>query len=214
MIEDPRTLEWFVQGVHRTGSPYTPGESHVVVALAAVKEMIGLVARGHVHEQELLDVLDACALRLWTDDDPDGAAAAYDCTDDCPVCQDARAEFDAIAAASYTHKVRLADPEQYPYAAEKSTLHRSGCPRVARFVGHAEPLGSTASLAALPAFAHDGVCTTAWAAGMQVMAADEAVVWARHQVEPPEGAGYKLCRYCLPAVPGTGTSDPWAYAVR
>lgn len=222
MIETRCAQEWLAWGVHRADSPYTPGESHVVVELAAVKEMIGLVARGHVNEQELLDVLDACAHRLRTADgpyDPDGpdytweaTAAVYDCADDCPVCLEARAEFDAIAAASYTHKVRLSDPAHHPYAAEKNTLHHSSCPRVARFVGHAEPLGSPASLAALPAFAHDDVCTTAWAAGMQVMTAEEAVAWARAQVEPPEGAGYKLCRQCGPEVPGTGTSDPWASA--
>jgi hypothetical protein len=276
MIETTGTQEWFVWGVHRTDSPHAVGASSVVVELPAVKEMISLVAGGHVEERDLLAALDACTRRprtaddetavmaadwimadrivadrtvaegpaadgpaadgpdggrdVWWGEDPDDPAdaprhecrAGYEdacgsgctdaCPEGCPVCLGARAEFDAIAAASYTHKVRLSDPVRHPYAAEKNTLHQRGCARVARFVGHVEPLGSPQSLAALPAFAHHGVCTTAWAAGMQVMTMEEAVAWARRQVEPPDGAGYKLCRHCRPTVPGTGTSDPWACA--
>lgn len=135
-------------------------------------------------------------------DRPAQDAAAEGCPYGCPVCADARAEFDAIAAESFMHKVRLSDPEHYPYAAGKHTLHLSSCPKVARFVGRVEPIGSPFCLAGLASFAHYGVFSTAWAAGMQVMTADEAAEWVRGHGDPHESAGYKACTHCLPPVPG------------
>lgn len=144
---------------------------------------------------------------------PGGDRSAQDATGEgcpygCPVCADARAEFDAIAAESFVHKVRLSDPEHYPYAAGRHTLHLSSCPKVARFVGRVEPIGSPFCLAGLASFAHYGVFSTAWAAGMQVMTADEAAEWVRGHGDPHESAGYKACTHCLPPVPGPeGNAD-------
>lgn len=142
------------------------------------------------------------------DDHTGEDATGEGCPYGCPVCADARAEFDAIAAESFTHKVRLSDPEHYPYAAGRHTLHLSNCPKVARFVGRVEPLGSPFCLAGLPPFAHHGLFSTAWAAGMQVMTADEATEWVRRHDDPHERAGYKACAHCLPPTPGPeGNAD-------
>ncbi|WP_327287692.1 hypothetical protein [Streptomyces sp. NBC_01198] len=140
-------------------------------------------------------------------------AVGEGCPHGCPVCADARAEFDAIAAESFTHKVRLSDPEHYPYAAGRHTLHLSNCPKVARFVGRVEPIGSPFCLAGLPSFAHHGVFSTAWAAGMQVMTADEAAEWVRGHGDPYDGAGYKACAHCLPPAPGPEASTDNSFDV-
>jgi hypothetical protein len=209
MIENPRTEGWFVWGMHVTVLPDAPDALLTVVELPAVKEMISMLAQGYVTGLELTDALDAFAQQLNPseprDDDTAGDFIAYDCPLGCPVCAAARAEFDAIAAKSFLHKVRLSDPNRYPYAAGKSTLHRSGCPRVARYVGRPEPVGSAWSLAGLPAFAHHGVCSTTWAAGMEVMTAEEAADWVRWQTDPRHGTGYKLCCHCLSPIPGAVT---------
>ena len=142
---------------------------------------------------------------------PDQAAIGDNCPYGCPVCAAARAEFDAIAAESLTHKVRLADPRRHPYAAGKRTLHRSSCPRVARFVGVVEPVGSRWYLAGLPAFAHQGLFSTAWAAGMIVMTQEEAASWVRRQADSLGGTGYRVCCDCLPATPGAGPNGDTAF---
>ncbi|CAG6395009.1 conserved hypothetical protein [Actinacidiphila cocklensis] len=126
-----------------------------------------------------------------------------DCPHACPVCLGARAEFDAISIESFTHKVRLSDQDRHPYAAGKNTLHRSYCPKVAQFVGRAEPVEPPWCLAALPAFAHHGVLSTSWAAGMQVMTVEEATEWVGRKTAAPAGTGYKKCRHCLSPVLGT-----------
>lgn len=206
MIENPRTEDWFVWGMHSTVVPDAPGALLTVVELPAVKEMISMLAQGYVTGQELHDALDAFAQQISPadprNDDTEREIIGYDCPLGCPVCAGARAEFDAIAAKSFMHKVRLSDPNRHPYAAGKTTLHLSSCPRVARYVGRAEPVGSPWCLAGLPAFAHHGVCSTTWAAGMQVMTAEEAAEWVRWQTDPRHGTGYKLCCHCLSPVPG------------
>jgi hypothetical protein len=210
MIETSHAVDWSLGGMHCTDSPHNPGEPLMVVDVSAVKEMISLIAQGHVTGHELNNALDALAWRLLTARLPGGCVQEEtigdDCPHECPVCAEAWPEFDAIATESFTHKVRLSDPDRHPYAAGKNTLHRSICPKVTRFVGRAEPVGAPWSLAGLPAFAHHGMLNNAWASGMQVMTAEEAVEWVRQPATPREGAGYKLCCQCLPTVPGTGTN--------
>jgi hypothetical protein len=212
MIESPHAADWFIWGMHCADSPQSPGEPLMVVELSAVKEMIGLVAQGYATGQELHDALDALAWRLWAARNPAGGVQEQTigdgCPHECPVCVGAWPEFDAIATESLTYKMRLSDSDRHPYAAGKNTLHRSVCPKVARYVGRAEPLGASWSLAGLPAFAHHGVYSTAWASGMQVMTVEEAAEWVRQQVGPEGSAGYRLCGQCLPDVPDTGTH--WA----
>lgn len=217
MIENPRTEGWFVWGMHSTDLPDAPGVPLLVVELPAVKEMIEMLAQGYVTGHELHEALDAFAQRISPPDSPsyytERETTGYDCPHACPVCADARAEFDAIATESFMHKVRLADPDRYPYAAGKNTLHRSDCPRVARYVGRAELVGSAWSLACLPAFAHHGVCSTTWAAGMKVMTAEEATEWVRWQTDPRQGTGYKLCCHCLSPVPGPAADEESTFEV-
>ncbi|MYS19920.1 hypothetical protein GA0115240_114910 [Streptomyces sp. DvalAA-14] len=225
MIERSQHAEdWFVWGMYCADSPHSPGGSHFVVELPAVMEMIEMVAQGHVTGGELRQALDDFARRFHAPEQQtgsfgplgrsasfDGRTIGEDCPHGCPVCAGAQAEFDAIAAESLTHKVRLSDPDQHPYAAGKHTLHRSTCPKVARFVGRVEPVGSPRFLAGLPAFAHQGVCSTAWAAGMQVLTTEEAAVWIHHHSGPQDGdPGYKICCQCLPPLPGTTTAPPAA----
>lgn len=217
MMENPRTDGWFVWGVHSTDLPGAPGVPLLVVELPAVKEMIEMLAQGYVTGQELHEALDAFAQRISPQDSrndyAETAVTEYDCPHGCPVCAGARAEFDAIAVESFMHKVRLADPDRYPYAAGKTTLHRSNCPRVARYVGRAEPVGSPWLLTDLPAFAHHGVCSTTWAAGMKVLTAEEATEWVRWQTDPRQGTGYKLCCHCLSPVPGVVANEESAFDV-
>ena len=205
MIENSYTEDWVVWGMHSTDSPDTPGALLLVVELRAVKETINMFAQGYITWQELHEALDALAQRISPPDSRNGYAEremnGYDCPHGCPVCAGARAEFDAIATESFMHKMRLADPDRHPYAAGKTTLHRSNCPRVARYVGQADPVGSPWSLAGLPAFAHHGVLSTTWAAGMRVMTAEEAAEWVRWQTDPRQGIGYKLCCHCLSPLP-------------
>lgn len=204
MIGSPHAEDWFVWGIHCTESPHVPGSWHLVVEFPAVKEMIDLLARGWVTGEELQHALDAFAQRFHTAEEPGSAfedgLVAEECPHTCPVCAGARAEFDAIAIESFAHKVRLSDPDRYPYAAGKNTLHRSHCPKVVRFVGRAESVEAPWSLAGLPAFAHHGVFSTSWAAGMQVMTLEEATEWIGRKTAPHLGTGYKNCRYCLPPV--------------
>ncbi|MBY8882201.1 hypothetical protein [Actinacidiphila acidipaludis] len=206
VFEGPRTDDWFVWGVHSARTPYAPGGLLTVVEVSAVKEMIGMVAQGYISGQQVAEALDTLALRVGPPEPEDAEGETeilgYDCPHGCPVCLGARAEFDAIATESFVHKMRLADPDRYPYAAGKTTLHRSVCPRVARYVGRAEPVGSPWCQAGLPAFAHHGVCSTTWAAGMQVLTADEAAEWVSWQTDPRHGGGYKLCCHCLSPLPG------------
>lgn len=217
MIENPRTEDWLVWGMHSTVAPDAPDTLLTVIELPAVKEMIDMLVQGYVTGQELHEALDAFAQRLSPPDPPyedtETAFTGYDCPLGCPVCVSARAEFDAIAAESFMHKVRLSDPDLYPYAAGRTTLHLSSCLRVARYVGRAEPEGSPWSLAGLPAFAHHGVCSTTWAAGMQVMTADEAAEWVRWQNDPRHGSGYKLCCHCLSPVPAAMPDEESAFAI-
>ncbi|MFC4032819.1 hypothetical protein ACFO3J_15165 [Streptomyces polygonati] len=179
-----------------------------MIELPAVREMIDLVAQGQVTAPELHQALDEFARRFHAPDRPattfDEETIGEDCPHGCPMCAGARAEFDAIAAESLTHKVRLSDLDAHPYAAGKHTLHRSSCPKVSRFVGRVEPVGSPRFLAGLPAFAHQGVCSTAWAAGMQVLTTEEAAEWIRRKSTQSEAAGYKLCYHCDPPLPVTG----------
>lgn len=222
MTVSPPAEDWLVWGIHCTESPYDPGGWHLVVEFPAVKEMIDLLAQGWVTADELHHALDAFAQRFHTTlEEPsssmDSALVGEDCPHGCSVCAAARSEFDAIAIESFTHKVRLADPERHPYAAGKNTLHRSCCPKVARFVGYAEPLESPWHLAGLPAFAHQGVFSTSWAAGMRVMTVEEAAEWVSLK---STDTGYKRCRHCLPPVMGTewgttgeGFFDPGYWSV-
>lgn len=211
MMENPRTEGWFVWGMHSTELPDASGVPLLVVELPAVKEMIEMLSQGYVTGHELHEALDAFAQRISPqdprNDSAEEEAAGYDCPHGCPVCAGARAEFDAIAVESFMYKVRLADPDRYPYAAGKTTLHRSNCPRVARYVGRAEPVGSPWPLAGLPAFAHHGVCSTTWAAGMKVLTAEEAIEWVRWQTDPRQGTGYRLCCQCMSPVPGAAVTD-------
>ncbi|WP_143172562.1 hypothetical protein [Actinacidiphila paucisporea] len=176
-----------------------------------------MLAQRYVTGQELHEALDAFAQRISPPDYRNHYAeeetTGYDCPHNCPVCIGARPEFDAIAAESYMHKVRHSDPDRYPYAAGKTTLHRSYCPRVARYVGYAEPMGPPWPLAGLPAFAHHGVCSTLWAAGMKIMTAEEATEWVRWQTDPRHGTGYKLCCDCLSPVPAAVSGEESTFDV-
>lgn len=217
VIESRPGEDWLAWAVHGTGSAHAPGAPQVMMELPAVKEMISLVAEGSVTGPELHDALDDFARRLRTSGGAAGGAAGGtgggtggcrddagigdDCPHHCAVCAGAREEFDAIAAESLTHKVRLADPDRHPYAAGRHTLHRSSCPQAVRFVGGVEPVGSPCYLAGLPPFAHRGVCSTAWAAGMQVLTEREAAEWVRRQTGPYGGSGFRRCGGCLPPVP-------------
>lgn len=204
MIDNSHTEDWVVWGAHSNESPDAPGAPLLVVELRAAKEMINLCAQGYITWQELHESLDAFA--QWTGPPysqngyTEREMNGYDCPLGCPVCVGARAEFEAIAIESFMHKMRLADPDRHPYAAGKTTLHRSNCPRVALYVGQAERVGSPWSLAGLPAFAHHGRLSTTWAAGMQVMTTEEAAEWVRWQSDPRQGVGYKLCCHCLSPV--------------
>lgn len=205
MIENSHTTDWFVWGMQSTDPPGAPDALLLMVELRAVKEMINMFARGDITGQEFHDAMDTFAQWVSPPGSRNGYAEreinGYDCPHGCAVCADARAEFDAIATESFMYKMRLADPDRHPYAAGKNTLHRSNCPRVARYVGPAEPVGSPWSLAGLPAFAHHGVFSTTWAAGMRVMTAEETSEWVRWHNDPRHGMGFKLCCYCLSPVP-------------
>lgn len=214
MIENSYTEGRVVWGKHSADSPETPGGTPLLmVELRTAKEMINMFAQGYITGQELHEALDTFAQWVNTPDSANGrtetAISGYDCPHGCPVCAGARAEFEAIATESFMYKVRLTDPDRHPYAAGKSTLHRSNCPRVARYVGQA--MGSPWSLAGLPAFAHHGVFSTTWAAGMQVLTAEEAAEWVRWQTDPHQGVGYKLCCQCLSPVPAAVTDGDGAF---
>lgn len=204
MIENTHVMDWVVRGTRSTDFPDAPGAPLLMVELRAVKEMINMFTQGYITGPEFHEAVDSFAQWMSPPDYRNGYTDSmingYDCPHGCPVCAGARAEFDAIAAESFMHKMRLADPDRHPYAAGKTTLHRSNCPRVARYVGQAEPVGSPWSLAGLPAFAHHGVFSTTWAAGMRVMTAEEAAEWVRWQTDPHQGIGYKLCCHCLSPV--------------
>ncbi len=123
-------------------------------------------------------------------------------TGQCPVCEDSRADFDLIRAASVEQRRRFDDRAVHPFAAGKRTLHRSSCRHVEQSVGgvateeHSDLLNED-----LPWFAHRGSANSGWAAGMLVMTDAEAVAWVRERVGPRGGAKYQLCRICQPSLP-------------
>lgn len=128
----------------------------------------------------------------------------------CQVCAEAVDRFNALRAASVVQRRRFDEPDRYPYAAGKHTLHRSSCREVEQSVGHIEGDDSEWMRGALTAFAHEGSSNSRWATHMRMMEPAEAVAWIKKRNGPRAGTRYRLCRICTPehpAVPATLTGS-------
>jgi len=133
-----------------------------------------------------------------------GDIAVSVCAPGCQVCAEAREEFAAIRAASLVQRRRLEEPDRYPYAAGKHTLHRSACRQIEQQVGGVEGDDSSWPHGALTSFAHDGTLSSGWATHMRVMDPDEAATWVKERTGPRGGTRYRLCGICAPVPPESG----------
>lgn len=123
------------------------------------------------------------------------------CAAGCQVCAEAAGRFDALRAASLVQRRRFDEPDRYPYASGKHTLHRSSCREVEQSVGHIEGDDSVRVHGALTRFAHDGLLDSGWATLMHMMNPGEAAAWVTERIGPRGGIRYRLCRICTPALP-------------
>lgn len=126
------------------------------------------------------------------------------CAPGCAVCAGAREEFAAVRAASLVQRRRFDEPDRYPYAAGKHTLHRTTCWQIEQWVGGVEEDDSPWLHGALTRFAHDGTRNSGWATHLRVMEAGEAATWVKERIGPRGGTRYRLCGICAPALPETG----------
>ncbi|MEV5729745.1 hypothetical protein AB0N50_28730 [Streptomyces pharetrae] len=133
-----------------------------------------------------------------------GDVAVSVCAPGCQVCAEAREEFAAIRAASLMQRRRFHEPDRYPYAAGKHTLHRSACRQIEQRVGGVEGDGSPQLHGALTRFAHDGALSSGWATHMRVMEPAEAATWVKERTGPRGGTRYRLCGICAPVPPESG----------
>ncbi|MGW2181574.1 hypothetical protein ACWCXX_26435 [Streptomyces sp. NPDC001732] len=123
------------------------------------------------------------------------------CAAGCQVCAGAEEQFNTIRASSIEQRHRFDEPDRYPYAAGKHTLHRTTCRMVERSVGQVGSDDSTRMRGALTTLAHEGTTDTGWATHMRVMEPGEAAVWAAERIGPRGGIRYRLCRICTPTPP-------------
>ncbi|MEV8550658.1 hypothetical protein AB0L04_12625 [Streptomyces glaucescens] len=123
------------------------------------------------------------------------------CAPGCRVCAEAREEFTALRAASLLQRRRLDEPDRYPYAAGKHTLHRSACRQIKQGIGGLEGDDSPRLHGALTRFAHDGTLTSGWATHLRVMEPAEAAGWVKERTGPRGGTHYRLCGICGPVQP-------------
>lgn len=134
----------------------------------------------------------------------DGVARVSVCAAGCRVCADAAEQFHTIRAQSLVQRRRFDEPERYPYAAGKHTLHRSVCREIEQSVGHIEGDDSMWMHGALTRFAHDGTLNSGWATHKRVMEPGEAAAWVKERIGPRGGHRYRLCRICTPTPPEAG----------
>lgn len=83
----------------------------------------------------------------------DGVAQVSVCAAGCRVCAEARERFDAIRAESLEQRRRFDEPDRYPYAAGKHTLHRATCHEIEQSVGGIQGDDSVWMQGALTSFA-------------------------------------------------------------
>jgi hypothetical protein len=131
----------------------------------------------------------------------DGVAQVSVCASGCRDCAEAKQQFDAIRAESVVQRRRFDEPDRYPYAAGKHTLHHIACREVEQSVGHVGGDDSVWMQGALTRLAHEGTTNTGWATHMRVMEPGEAAAWVRERIGPRGGARYRLCRICTPTLP-------------
>ncbi|EFE65036.1 predicted protein [Streptomyces viridosporus ATCC 14672] len=133
----------------------------------------------------------------------DGVALSV-CASGCQVCAEASERFAAVRAASLVQRRRLDEPDRYPYAAGKHTLHRSSCRQIQQRVGTVGDDDSMRMRGALTRFAHDGAFGSGWATHMRMMEPGEAAAWVKERTGPRGGTHYRLCGICTPVLPETG----------
>ncbi|MEU5193604.1 hypothetical protein AB0G86_06005 [Streptomyces scabiei] len=123
------------------------------------------------------------------------------CVPGCRGCAEAEEQFFAIRAASVAQRRRFDEPDRYPYAAGKHTLHRISCREVEQAVGPVRLYDSVWMQGALTEFAHEGTTNSGWATHLEVMDDQEAADWITGRIGPRGGVRYRLCRICTPAPP-------------
>ena len=131
-----------------------------------------------------------------------GGVRVSHCPSGCPVCAEAQERFNAIRAHSLVQRRRYDEPDRYPYAAGKRTLHRVGCREVAPLVGQIKTDDSRL-YGALSEFAHEELVCAGWGTHMWVMDSQEAAAWITERIGPRGGTLYRLCRICTPELPTT-----------
>jgi hypothetical protein len=135
---------------------------------------------------------------------PAGGIEVSVCAPGCAVCAEASERFDALRATSLVQRRRFDEPDRYPYAAGKHTLHRTTCRQIEQSVGGIEGDHSPWLHGALTAFAHNGTSNSGWATHLRVMEPGEAATWVKERIGPRGGTHYRLCGICAPDLPGTG----------
>ncbi|MBX7555424.1 hypothetical protein K1Y78_47980 [Streptomyces sp. tea 10] len=90
------------------------------------------------------EVVDVPEPECW--DRLDSPAQVSVCAPGCRDCADTEEQFHAIRAESVVQRRRFDEPERYPYAAGKHTLHRTGCREIKESVG--KMMEATAALRA------------------------------------------------------------------
>ncbi|MFE2624190.1 hypothetical protein ACFXKH_29405 [Streptomyces caelestis] len=131
----------------------------------------------------------------------DGVAQVSVCAAGCWVCAEARDRFDAIRAESVEQRRRFDEPDRYPYAVGKHTLHQATCRGIEQSVGRVQGDDSIWMQGALTTFAHEGTLNSGWATHKRMMEPGEAAAWVAERIGPRGGIRYRLCRICTPQLP-------------
>ncbi|MEU8473433.1 hypothetical protein AB0F30_37200 [Streptomyces sp. NPDC029006] len=134
----------------------------------------------------------------------EGPAEVSVCAAGCPVCAEAGERFTAIRAQSVEQRRRFDQPDRYPYAAGKHTLHQATCREITQSVGQVQGDDSIWMQGALTRFAHDGTLDSGWATHKRMMEPGEAAAWVAERIGPRGGIRYRLCRICTPQLPAAG----------
>lgn len=181
----------------------------MAIEVPAILEMIRLVDEGKTSAGQLVKLLERVAekVRITHEEIGEGETPwGADCpSEGCALCEGAKEEFAAIAERTRVERQRFQDPETYPYARGKHTLHSATCSEAERGIGSDDPRWDKDDARELRSFAHDRELSSSWATFMTMLTAEDAVRWIATRTGPRGGAQYKLCKICRPSIPQART---------
>jgi hypothetical protein len=182
------------------------------VELPAVLELLERIGDGRVSAPAAHSVLLRAAdllygpLRCWEAEDSN--ALRNECRESggCALCEQHRAQFDALLDMAGERWRRLQQPEKYPFAAGRQGIHETSCSVVLREMpsDFSRPTGE-AYASELNVFSHTLVARGNFVASrgyprFDVMTLEEARAWTAERTGPKGGRNYRRCQRCAPAL--------------